>query len=202
LNTGDNALDVPQRVLSQRLRVFSTVVATLTYCVRNAGHLLVLAWFPCALDSAGRLALEWLIYGFPPRRRSGYNSVFSCRQPGSRRSWPHRSVGMDIPGRGADSAGRSARSRSRSEPHARQPAAADRNVPDTQCGVLPVRRVRSTGNRLDRSLVGRSVAVDAARSDNPPRARISLGHPLDRPMGRCNGNRDERVGIALAVSRA
>ena len=60
-------MDVPQRVLSQRLRVFSTVVATLTYCVRNAGHLLVLAWFPCALDSAGRLALEWLIYGFPPR---------------------------------------------------------------------------------------------------------------------------------------
>jgi hypothetical protein len=54
-------------VLSKRLRVFSTVVATLTYCARNAGHLFVVAWFPCALDSACRLALEWLIYSFPPR---------------------------------------------------------------------------------------------------------------------------------------
>jgi hypothetical protein len=60
-------LEVPQRALSKRLRVFSTVVVTLTYCARNAGHLFVLAWFPCALDSACRLALEWLIYGFPPR---------------------------------------------------------------------------------------------------------------------------------------
>jgi hypothetical protein len=67
LNTGGNALDVPQHVLSKRLRVFSTVVATLTYCVRNAGHLFVLAWFPCALDSACRIGLEWLIYDFPPR---------------------------------------------------------------------------------------------------------------------------------------
>jgi hypothetical protein len=53
--------------LLKRLRVFSTVIVTLTYCVRNAGHLFVLAWFPCALESACRIGLEWLIYGFPPR---------------------------------------------------------------------------------------------------------------------------------------
>ena len=64
---GGKRLKVPQRALSKRLRVFSTVVVTLTYCVRNAGHLFVLAWFPCLLESACRIALEWLIFGSPPR---------------------------------------------------------------------------------------------------------------------------------------
>jgi hypothetical protein len=53
--------------LSKRLRVFSTIIAALSYCVGNAGRLFVLAWFPCALDSVCRIALEWLIYGWPPR---------------------------------------------------------------------------------------------------------------------------------------
>jgi hypothetical protein len=60
-------LELPQRVFSKRLRVFSTLVVALSYCVRNTGHLLVLVWFPCALNSACRTWLEWLIYEFPPR---------------------------------------------------------------------------------------------------------------------------------------
>jgi hypothetical protein len=55
------------RATSKRLRVFSTIIAALTYCVRNAGPLFVLVWFPCALSSACLIGLEWLAYGFPPR---------------------------------------------------------------------------------------------------------------------------------------
>lgn len=62
-------MEASQRVSSKvrRLRVFGVVVATLTYCVRNAGGLFVIAWFPCLLASATRLALEWLVLGWPPR---------------------------------------------------------------------------------------------------------------------------------------
>jgi len=34
--------------------------------VRNAGLLFLLAWFPCALESACRIVLEWLSSGSPP----------------------------------------------------------------------------------------------------------------------------------------
>ena len=63
--SGD-VLNIARRVRSKRLRVFSTVVATLDYCVRNGGQLFVLAWFPCALESACRIVLEWLTDGGPP----------------------------------------------------------------------------------------------------------------------------------------
>jgi hypothetical protein len=59
-------LNIARRVRSKRLRVFSTLVATLDYCLRNAGQLFVLAWFPCALESACRIGLEWLTDGSPP----------------------------------------------------------------------------------------------------------------------------------------
>jgi hypothetical protein len=62
-----DVLNIARRVRSRRLRVFSTVVATLDYCVRNAGQLFLLSWFPCALESACRIILEWLINGWPPR---------------------------------------------------------------------------------------------------------------------------------------
>jgi hypothetical protein len=55
------------RATSKRLRVFSTIIAALTYCVRNAGPLFVLVWFPCALSSACLIGLEWLVCAFPPR---------------------------------------------------------------------------------------------------------------------------------------
>jgi hypothetical protein len=64
--SGDT-LSIARRVRSKRLRVFSTLVAALDTCVRNAGQLFVLAWFPCVLESVGRIGLEWLIYGWPPR---------------------------------------------------------------------------------------------------------------------------------------
>jgi hypothetical protein len=59
-------LNIARRVRSRRLHVFSTVVATLDYCVRNAGLLFLLAWFPCALESVCRIGLEWLTDGSPP----------------------------------------------------------------------------------------------------------------------------------------
>jgi hypothetical protein len=60
-------LELVQRVFLKRLRVFRTLVVALGYCARNAGHLFVLVWFACALNSACRTWLEWLVYGYPPR---------------------------------------------------------------------------------------------------------------------------------------
>jgi hypothetical protein len=59
-------VELVQRVFLKRLRVFSTLIVALGYCVRNVGHLFVLVWFVCALNAACRTGLEWLIYG-PPR---------------------------------------------------------------------------------------------------------------------------------------
>jgi hypothetical protein len=64
--TGDS-LSIARRARAKRLRVFGTLIEALDTCVRNAGQLFVLAWFPCVLESACRLGLEWLIYGWPPR---------------------------------------------------------------------------------------------------------------------------------------
>jgi hypothetical protein len=51
-----------------RLRdVFGIVVATLTFCLRLAGPLFVITWFPCLLDSASRLTLEWLVFSAAPK---------------------------------------------------------------------------------------------------------------------------------------
>jgi hypothetical protein len=50
----------------RRLRPLKVVVAALVYCLRNAGPLFLIAWFPCLLASASRLVLEWLIFAWPP----------------------------------------------------------------------------------------------------------------------------------------
>jgi len=55
---------VPSKV--RRLRPFKVVVAALVYCVRNAGPLFLIAWFPCVLASVSLLILEWLIFAWPP----------------------------------------------------------------------------------------------------------------------------------------
>ena len=59
-------MNIARRVRSRQLHVFSTVVATLDYCVRNGGLLFLLAWFPCALESVCRIILEWLTTGSTP----------------------------------------------------------------------------------------------------------------------------------------
>jgi hypothetical protein len=43
------------------LRVFAVVTTVATYCVRHAGRLFVIAWFPCLIESASRLGLERLV---------------------------------------------------------------------------------------------------------------------------------------------
>jgi hypothetical protein len=50
----------------RRLRPLKVVVAALVYCVRNAGPLFLIAWFPCLLASASPLILEALIFAWPP----------------------------------------------------------------------------------------------------------------------------------------
>lgn len=61
-------MDISQRGSSTppQLRIFSIVVATLTYCIRNAGRLFLVAWFPCLLASACQFALERLILAWLP----------------------------------------------------------------------------------------------------------------------------------------
>ena len=44
---------------------FAAVRAILTYCVEHAGILFLAAWFPCVIESASRLFLEWLAYSPP-----------------------------------------------------------------------------------------------------------------------------------------
>ena len=46
---------------------FAAVVAILTYCVRHAGILFVVAWFPCVVESGSRFVLEWLLLSPAPK---------------------------------------------------------------------------------------------------------------------------------------
>jgi len=49
------------------LRVINVVITALVYCAQNAGRLFVIALFPCMLDSASQLGLEWLVNSYPPK---------------------------------------------------------------------------------------------------------------------------------------
>ncbi len=48
------------------LRVFRVIAAAFKYCLKDAGRLFVITWFACALASASRVLLEWLVYSSPP----------------------------------------------------------------------------------------------------------------------------------------
>lgn len=50
----------------RQLRVFRVVTAALKYCMRDLGPLFVATWFACALASAVRLLLEWLVFRDTP----------------------------------------------------------------------------------------------------------------------------------------
>jgi len=48
------------------LRVLRVITATFQYCWKDARQLFLLTWFACALASASRVVLDWLVYSWPP----------------------------------------------------------------------------------------------------------------------------------------
>jgi hypothetical protein len=49
------------------LRIFKAAAAVARYCSRNAGRLILLVSFPCAMVAASQIALDWSSVSFPPK---------------------------------------------------------------------------------------------------------------------------------------
>jgi hypothetical protein len=57
----------PKSPKLRQLRVFNLLATVAGYCVRNAGWLIGLIWFPCVLLVASQVTVDWLALEYPPR---------------------------------------------------------------------------------------------------------------------------------------